>query len=70
MRAAFVERVTDSKADIVGYMDIDLSTDIDHLIDEEQIFLTTSADFVNSSNSIKSIKQPEESDIETLPPTA
>lgn len=40
---------TDSKAPVVGYMDVDLSTDLKHLTEVAYLFLTTKCDVVNGS---------------------
>lgn len=47
---------TDAKADIVGYMDVDLATDLKHLLEVQEIFEKNEADAVNGSRLLKGSK--------------
>ena len=44
---------TTSNKDIVGYMDVDLATDISHLLDVYRLFAQTNVDIVNGSRLLK-----------------
>lgn len=39
----------DSDADVVGYMDVDLATDLNHLLDVKRLFVESAATVVNGS---------------------
>jgi glycosyltransferase involved in cell wall biosynthesis len=47
---------TSTTCDIVGYMDVDLATDLKHLKDAESIFKTTNAKVVNGSRLLNGSK--------------
>jgi glycosyltransferase involved in cell wall biosynthesis len=46
----------DAQSDIVGYMDVDLATDLKHLIEVQEIFENDQADVVNGSRLMKGSK--------------
>lgn len=53
---AFREAVKNNKCDIIGYMDIDLSTDLKSLLDMKRIFEQTDVQIVNASRYEKKSK--------------
>lgn len=46
---AFREGVKNNTSDIVGYMDIDLATNLKHLVQVQELFMDSNIEFVNGS---------------------